>query len=108
MFLLDLKQFKCDVLQVAHSGETWALARHPTLPLAVTAGLRSKDIRMWNTELRQPLFGRVVFTELPAYSLCFSPSGDLLGVGCSEGVVMVYTFPSLQVVYEKRISKVKN
>ncbi|KAF4669956.1 Echinoderm microtubule-associated protein-like 1, partial [Perkinsus olseni] len=45
------------VVQVAHGGEMWGLAHHPTHTLCATGGTGG-DVRFWNTYERRPLVGK--------------------------------------------------
>ncbi|KAF4746065.1 Echinoderm microtubule-associated protein-like 1, partial [Perkinsus olseni] len=91
------------VVQVAHGGEMWGLAHHPTHTLCATGGTGG-DVRFWNTYERRPLVGKVISCAEAVYSLTFNAQGDLFAIGQGEGLLTVLHFPSLSQVYSRRLS----
>eukprot|EP00397_Hematodinium_sp_SG-2012_P014792 GEMP01015050.1.p1 GENE.GEMP01015050.1~~GEMP01015050.1.p1 ORF type:complete len:830 (+),score=221.85 GEMP01015050.1:65-2554(+) len=96
-----------EVLTVAHGGEVHGIACHPTIDGLIVTGGTARDIRFWNVEERRALVGKVMREQWPVYALDFSPHGDLLAVGMDMSVLKVYSFPALQIVFDRRISVAK-
>jgi len=87
-------------LQVSHPDVAWGLDFHPSLAIMASASV-ARDVRFWNVAERRPAVGKILRSELQAYSLAFSPDGQLLALGCEQGVVEVFAFPSLQPVFRE-------
>lgn len=77
----------------------WGLATHPTKDLFVSSG-DDGTVRIWD------LTDKKLLSQLSvgrgARCCCFSPSGDLLGVGLDHGEVLLLTVNSLSLWAKKR------
>ncbi|CAE8683377.1 unnamed protein product [Polarella glacialis] len=95
------------VLQFGHRGECWGLAFHPKMDGLCATSDDKGVIHFWDTTERCPLAQKVYRADLPTWSLDFSPEGDLLALGQDNGIITVLHFPSLEVIFRKRVSHVQ-
>lgn len=108
LLLVDIKRRELvRVLQVSHPVAAWGIDFHPSLAILASVS-EARDLRFWNVAERRPAVGKILRTELPVFSVAFrQPDGALLAVGCDRGVLQVFEFPSLQPVFEDKLSKVE-
>lgn len=96
------------VMQIGHQGEAWALEHHPSSEGLAVSGDTSGMIRFWDTADCKPLAEKSLKCDLPVWCLAFDQSGELLAAGLSEGMMMVFEFPSLEILCRKRVSQIKD
>lgn len=106
LILVDIRRREVlKVLQVSHADEAWAMDFHPSVAVLATASC-ARDVRFWNVAERRPAIGKILRAELRVWSLAFGvPDGALLVLGCDQGVVEAFAFPSLHPIYREGVSK---
>lgn len=67
---------------LGHAEEVWGLAAHPTLPQFTTAG-HDRLLQMWDSLSHTVVWSKDIGEQ--AQSVCFSPDGAVMIVGCFAG-----------------------
>ncbi|XP_012284868.1 echinoderm microtubule-associated protein-like 2 isoform X2 [Orussus abietinus] len=67
---------------LGHAEEVWGLAAHPTLPQFATAG-HDRLLQMWDSLSHTVVWSKDIGEQ--AQSVCFSPDGAIMVVGCVSG-----------------------
>ncbi|XP_043284110.1 echinoderm microtubule-associated protein-like 2 isoform X7 [Venturia canescens] len=67
---------------LGHTEEVWGLASHPTLPQFATAG-HDRLLQMWDSLSHTVVWSKDIAEQ--AQSVCFSPDGSIMVVGCVSG-----------------------
>ncbi|XP_046749081.1 echinoderm microtubule-associated protein-like 2 isoform X2 [Diprion similis] len=67
---------------LGHTDEVWGLAAHPTLPQFATAG-HDRLLQMWDSLSHSVVWSKDIGEQ--AQSVCFSPDGTVMIVGCTSG-----------------------
>jgi len=91
------------ILMEGHHSEVWALAVHPTDPVVVT-GAHDKLLRFWNYAEHKPLPEKNPNDNDRVRSAVFTPDGKYLAVGLQTGKMLLYTYPALEQIWEKKIA----
>ncbi|CAG5101627.1 Similar to Eml1: Echinoderm microtubule-associated protein-like 1 (Rattus norvegicus) [Cotesia congregata] len=71
---------------LGHTEEVWGLAAHPTLPQFATAG-HDRLLQMWDSLSHSVVWSKDIGEQ--AHSVCFSPDGSVMVVGCVSGKWLV-------------------
>ncbi|XP_051176451.1 echinoderm microtubule-associated protein-like 2 isoform X2 [Leptopilina boulardi] len=71
---------------LGHADEVWGLASHPTLPQFATAA-HDRLLQMWDSLSHTVVWSKDIGEQ--AQSVCFSPDGNILVVGCTNGKWLV-------------------
>ncbi|XP_044580000.1 echinoderm microtubule-associated protein-like 2 isoform X2 [Cotesia glomerata] len=71
---------------LGHTEEVWGLAAHPTLPQFATAG-HDRLLQMWDSLSHSVVWSKDIGEQ--AQSVCFSPDGSVMVVGCVSGKWLV-------------------
>ncbi|XP_048515692.1 echinoderm microtubule-associated protein-like 2 isoform X7 [Athalia rosae] len=67
---------------LGHTDDVWGLAAHPTLPQFATAG-HDRLLQMWDSLSHSVVWSKDIGEQ--AQSVCFSPDGTVMVVGCVSG-----------------------
>ncbi|XP_011505810.1 PREDICTED: echinoderm microtubule-associated protein-like 2 [Ceratosolen solmsi marchali] len=67
---------------LGHAEEVWGLAAHPILPQFATAG-HDRLLQMWDSLSHTVVWSKDIGEQ--AQSVCFSPDGAIMVVGCLSG-----------------------
>ncbi|XP_024937136.1 echinoderm microtubule-associated protein-like 2 isoform X5 [Cephus cinctus] len=67
---------------LGHTEEVWGLAAHPTLPQFATAA-HDRLLQMWDSLSHTVVWSKDIGEQ--AQSVCFSPDGTVMVVGCVSG-----------------------
>ncbi|CAF0889090.1 unnamed protein product [Brachionus calyciflorus] len=88
IFEIQEKTSNIQSIVIGHSeGELWGLATHPNKSIFVT-GSYDTNIKLWDIKTRKII--RLFKTEYKIRCIDFSPNGEMLGVGTSDGEVILY------------------
>ncbi|XP_031785896.1 echinoderm microtubule-associated protein-like 2 isoform X3 [Nasonia vitripennis] len=71
---------------LGHAEEVWGLASHPILPQFSTAG-HDRLLQMWDSLSHTVVWSKDIGEQ--AQSVCFSPNGTVMVVGCVSGKWLV-------------------
>ncbi|XP_033208456.1 echinoderm microtubule-associated protein-like 2 isoform X4 [Belonocnema kinseyi] len=71
---------------LGHTDEVWGLASHPTLPQFATAA-HDRLLQMWDSLSHTVVWSKDIGEQ--AQSVCFSPDGNIMVVGCTSGKWLV-------------------
>lgn len=71
---------------LGHTEEVWGLAEHPILPQFATAG-HDRLLQMWDSPSHSVVWSKDIGEQ--AQSICFSPDGEVIVVGCVSGKWLV-------------------
>ena len=83
---------------IGHADRVVAAAPAPSGPFLITASWDG-TARHWNVETGQEL-DRFEVGEVQATAVCFSPSGELIAVGASDGVVRMWRLASQELLWQ--------
>ncbi|XP_034943375.1 echinoderm microtubule-associated protein-like 2 isoform X2 [Chelonus insularis] len=81
----DIEMGFCPAM-LGHTEEVWGLAAHPTLPQFATAG-HDRLLQMWDSLSHSVVWSKDIGEQ--AQSVCFSPDGNVMVVGCVSGKWLV-------------------
>ncbi|XP_015114327.1 echinoderm microtubule-associated protein-like 2 isoform X3 [Diachasma alloeum] len=81
----DIEMGFCPAM-LGHTEEVWGLAAHPTLPQFATSG-HDRLLQMWDSLSHSVVWSKDIGEQ--AQSVCFSPDGGVMVVGCVSGKWLV-------------------
>ncbi|XP_063993573.1 echinoderm microtubule-associated protein-like 2 isoform X3 [Diachasmimorpha longicaudata] len=81
----DVEMGFCPAM-LGHTEEVWGLAAHPTLPQFATSG-HDRLLQMWDSLSHSVVWSKDIGEQ--AQSVCFSPNGGVMVVGCVSGKWLV-------------------
>jgi WD40 repeat protein len=102
--LVDMARGQARTVMEGHSGEIWALAVHPELPIFATGAL-DKQLRVWDARAHSAKAEKTVALKSGVICAAFSPNGQTLAVGLENGTLQLYDFASMKLSFEKKMHK---